>query len=72
MRIATQRGDEHSYSVATWRSEAKAVALAAARHRALGRGHIFDIGIEGLGWVDPNADGDLEAPDDDVVDRYEW
>ncbi len=72
MRIETQRGGEHTYSVATWRSEAKAVSLAAAKHRTLGRGHIYDITVQGLGWVDPNADGDVEAPDDDLVDRYEW
>ena len=72
VRIETQRGDEHSYSVATWRSEGKAIALAVARHRALGRGHIYDVTAQGLGAVLAGADGTLEAPDDDLVDRYEW
>jgi hypothetical protein len=72
VRIETQRGEDHSYSVATWRSEAKAVAIAAARHRALGRGHIYDVSVSGLGTVEPGEDGELEAPEDDLVDRYEW
>lgn len=72
IRIETQRGEEHSYSVATWRSEAKAVALAVARHRALGRGHIYDVSTQGLGTVVAGGEGTLEAPDDHLVDRYEW
>lgn len=72
VQIETQRGEEHSYSVATWRSEAKAVALAVTRHRALGRGHVFDISTHGLGTVTLDGDGKLTAPEEDLVDRYEW
>lgn len=72
VRIESPRGDEHSYLVTTWRSEAKAVALAVARHRALGRGHIYDVQAEGLGTVEADRDGNLEAPEDDLVDPYEW
>jgi hypothetical protein len=42
------------------------------KHRALGRGHIHDVRAQGLGTVALSGDGELVAPDEDLVDHYEW
>lgn len=43
----------------------------ARRRQAQGAesGHIYDVGLHGVGTVEPNGDGELKAPDEDVVDR---
>lgn len=74
--IRTHAGGSVPYSVVTWLSQEKAVALAVAAHlRRNPGGHaagVHDVDVADLGPVGRNAEGAMALDRADLIDRAEF
>lgn len=72
--VHTRQGATFPYSVVTWLSQEKAVAMAVGAHqRRHADGHeIYDITVDDLGPADRDARGAMAIARGDLTDRFEF
>jgi hypothetical protein len=65
-------GASFSYSVCTWFSEEKAIAIAASHHNKSSGAPIYSVSVKSLGPAAKLASGVVNLSNTDLHDRMEW
>ncbi len=65
-------GEPSEYTVTSWQSEEKAIALAVARHTLNGGKPVHRVSVKCIGPAPRSASGVVDIPSGDLVDRMEW